>query len=458
MRVIICGANQIGSSIAAYLSKEDNDVTVVDTNGDCLSQISNSLDVNTVVGFPSDPNTLKNAGANECDLIIAVTNKDEINMVACQVGHSLFGVPKKIARVRNQNYLDPVWSNLFSRSHMPIDVIISPEHLIAEDIFQRLMIPGATTAINLGGDKAYLVGLICMEDCPVLSTALGQLNRLFPDLSFSVVSLTRGTKNIVPDETEMLEEGDEVYLVVNSNHIRRVMAAFGHMEKEAHKIIISGGGNIGTSLIHKLQKDFRGLQIKVIEHNDARAQYLSEQMSDIIILHGDTLERSIMEEASVSTAETYIALMDDDENNILGSLLAKQYGCKRVVTLVNNNAYFPLIGPLGIDMMISPKSIIVSSIMQHVRRGRIISIHSIHGGETEVTEIEISESSGVANKVIGDVELPTNVVIGALIRENEIIIPKKNDKILPHDHLIIISPRSKAPEMEDLLSVHVDLI
>lgn len=458
MRVIICGANQIGSSIAAYLSKEDNDVTVVDTNGDCLSQISNSLDVNTVVGFPSDPNTLKNAGANECDLIIAVTNKDEINMVACQVGHSLFGVPKKIARVRNQNYLDPVWSNLFSRSHMPIDVIISPEHLIAEDIFQRLMIPGATTAINLGGDKAYLVGLICMEDCPVLSTALGQLNRLFPDLSFSVVSLTRGTKNIVPDETEMLEEGDEVYLVVNSNHIRRVMAAFGHMEKEAHKIIISGGGNIGTSLIHKLQKDFRGLQIKVIEHNDARAQYLSEQMSDIIILHGDTLERSIMEEASVSTAETYIALMDDDENNILGSLLAKQYGCKRVVTLVNNNAYFPLIGPLGIDMMISPKSIIVSSIMQHVRRGRIVSIHSIHGGETEVTEIEISESSGVANKVIEDVELPTNVVIGALIRENEIIIPKKNDKILPHDHLIVISPRSKAREMEDLLSVHVDLI
>ena len=262
--------------------KEDNDVTVVDNNSDYLSQISNSLDVNTVVGHPSDPSTLKNAGANECDLIIAVTEEDEINMVACQVGHSLFGVPKKIARIRNQNYLDPAWSNLFSRSHMPIDVIISPEHLIAEDIFQRLMIPGATTAVTLGGEKAYLVGLICLEDCPVLNTALGQLNRLFPDLSFSVVSLTRGTKNIVPDETEMLEEGDEVYLVVDSKHIRRVMAAFGHLEKEAHKIVISGGGNIGTSLIRKLQKDFSGLQIKVIEHNDARAQYLSEQMSDIV--------------------------------------------------------------------------------------------------------------------------------------------------------------------------------
>jgi len=458
MRVIICGADQIGSSIASYLSKEDNDVTVVDTNSDQLSQISNLLDVNTVIGFPSDPNTLKNAGANECDLIIAVTDVDETNMVACQVGHSLFGIPKKIARIRNQSYLDPAWSNLFSRSHMPIDVIISPEHLIAEDIYQRLMIPGATTAINLGGDKAYLVGVVCMEDCPVLHTALGQLNNLFPDLSFSVVSLTRGTKHIVPDETEILEEGDEAFIIVDSKHIRRVMAAFGHMEKEARKIVISGGGNIGTSLIRKLQKDSDGLQIKVIEHNNTRAQYLSEQLANIIILNGDTLERSIMEEASVSTAETYIALMNDDENNILGSLLAKQYGCERAITLVNNNAYFPLVGPLGIDMMISPKSIIVSNIMQHIRRGRIVSIHSIHGGETEVTEIEVSDSSGVANQVIGELELPVNAVIAALIREDEIIIPKENDKILPHDHLIVLSPRSKAREMEELLSVHVDLI
>ncbi len=458
MRVIICGANQIGSSIASYLSKENNDVTVIDTDIDLLSQVSNTHDVNTVFGSPSDPNTLKNAGAKECDLIIAVTEIDETNMVACQVGHSLFGVPKKIARVRNQNYLDPAWSNLFSRSHMPIDVIISPEHLIAEDIYQRLMIPGATTAINLGGDKAYLVGVICMEDCPVLHTALGQLNNLFPDLSFSVVSLTRGTKSIVPDETEMLEEGDEVFIVVEAKHIRRVMAAFGHMEKEAHKIIISGGGSIGTALIHKLQKDFDGLQIKLIDHNEARAQKLSEELTDVIILSGNALERSIIEEASVSNADTYIALTDDDENNILGSLLAKQHGCKRVSTLVKNNAYFPLVGALGIDMMISPKSIVVSSIMQHVRKGRIISIHSINGGETEVTEIEVSESSGVANQVVKDLELPTNVVIAALIREDNVIIPEQNDKILPRDHIIILSPREKAREMEEMLSIHVDLI
>ncbi|MFP4098243.1 MAG: Trk system potassium transporter TrkA [Alphaproteobacteria bacterium] len=458
MRVIICGAGQIGASIAAYLSDEDNDVTVIDIDSDRLSHINNSLDVNTVHGLPSAPDTLKSAGADECDLIIAVTGQDEINMVACQVSHSLFGVPKKIARVRNQSYLDPAWSNLFSRAHMPIDVIVSPESLISEDIFQRLSIPGTTTAINLGKGNAHLVGVICMDDCPVLHTPLGQLNKLFPDLAFCVVSLTRGTKTIMPDDAEMLEVNDEVYIIVDTLHLRRVMAAFGHLEKEARKIIISGGGNIGISLVRKLQENVSGLQVKIIEHNDSRAQYLSEQLANIIILNGDTLERSIMEEAAVSTAETYIALMNDDESNILGSLLAKQYGCERVVTLVNNNAYFPLVGPLGIDTMISPKSVIVSQIMRHVRRGRIISIHSIHGGDTEVTEIEISDSSRMANKTIKDLELPTNVVIGALIRDDRVIISSENEKVLPKDHLIVLSPRDKAKEMERLLSVHVDLL
>ncbi len=458
MRVIICGANQIGSSIASYLSKEDNDVTVIDTDANSLSQIGSDLDVNTVAGLSSDPDTLKNAGASECDLMISVTDSDETNMVACQVGHSLFGIPKKIARIQNQHYLDPAWANLFSRSHVPIDVIISPEQLIAEDIYQRLIIPGATNVINLGEYKAYLIGVICMEDCPVLHTALGHLNNLFPDLSFSVVSLIRGTKTIVPDETEMLEEGDEVFIVVESQHIRRVMAAFGHMEKDASKIIISGGGNVSRALIRKLQNDIGNLQIKVIERDADLAKQLSEQLTDIVIVNGHTLERSIMEEALISSADTYIGLTNDDENNILGSLLAKQYGCARVSAMVHNNSYFPLVGSLGIDMLISPKSIIVSNIMQHVRRGRIISIHSINDGETEVTEIEVSESSGVANQIIEDLELPANVVIISLIREGNIIIPKQNDKILPHDHLIILSPRNKAREMEEILSVHVDLI
>ncbi len=457
MRVIICGADQVGYSIAAYMAKEDNDITVISTDADTLAQIHNSMDVNTVVGQPSDPNILSSAGASESDMIIAVTDNDETNMIACQIGHSLFGIPKKIARIRRQSYLDPAWSNLFSRAHMPIDVIISPEILIAEDVVQRLATPGATSSVKLADGKAHLISVICMEDCPVLHTQLAQLGKLFPDLSFSIVSISRGGNHIIPDENDMLEVGDEAHIIVDSNHLRRIMAAFGHLEKEARKIVLSGGGNIGFSLIKKLQKEVAGIQLKVIEHNDERAQFLSEQLENIIILHGDTLERDIMQEANISSAETYIALMNDDESNILGSLLAKQYGCERAITLVNNNAYYPLVGPLGIDVMVSPKSIIVAQVMQHVRRGRIKKIHTIHDGNSEVMEIEISPSSGVANKLVGDIDFPSGVTIGAIMRDEKIIIPGPEDEIQPEDHVIILASRKTARAVEKMLSVHVDL-
>lgn len=458
MRVIICGGNQVGSSIASYLAQESNDVTVIDQNPDILASINDSIDVNTVQGHPSDPNTLSAAGANECDMIISVSENDETNMVSCQIGHSLFGIPKKIARIRKQSYLDPAWSNLFSRAHMPIDVIISPEILIAESIARRLAIPGTTTVLELAEGAAYLIGVVCLADCPVLHTPLGQLNRLFPDLAFSIVSIKRGKNSIIPDQQDILEEGDEAYIIVDSKHIRRVMAAFGHLEKEARKIIVSGGGNIGLSFIQKLQRDVPRMQIKVIEHNVARAKYLSEQLENIIILNGDTLERSIMEEASVSSAEAYIALMNDDENNILGSLLAKQYGCERAITLVNNNVYFPLVGPLGIDTMVSPKSIIVSNIMKHVRRGRVKGIHNLRDGNYEIMEIEASEASQVIHKQIKDIEFPTGVIIGAIIRnEKDVIIPDENSEIMKADHVVILAERDKARLVEKMFSVQVDL-
>ncbi len=457
MRVIICGADIVGCSIAAYLSKEDNDVTVIDADADALSQLHNVMDVNTITGHPSNPNVLSAAGAKQSDVIIAVTDNDEANMVACQIGHSLFGIPKKIARIRKQSYLDPAWSNLFSRAHMPIDVIISPEILIAENIVQRLAIPGTTSAIKLADGKAHLIGVVCMEDCPVLHTQLGQINKLFPDLLFSIVSISRGTKSIIPDDNDMLEVGDEAYIVVCSNHLHRVMAAFGHLEKEARKIIISGGGNIGYCLIRKLQEEVPDVQLKVIEHNDKRATFLSERLENIVILHGNTLERDILEEASVSGAETYIALMNDDENNILGSLLAKQYGCERVITLVNNHAYYPLVGPLGIDAMVSPKSIIVSNVMQHVRRGRVKGIHDLRDGKYELMEVEISSSSKIANKKIMDIEIPSGVLIAAIIRGDEFIVPKGSFEIMPNDDVIILASRDKAKQVEKLLSVQVDM-
>jgi len=458
MRVIICGADQVGRSIAAYLSKEDNEVTIVDDQKNIVAQITDDMDVNTIAGHPSNPDVLKAAGANDADMIIAVTNQDEVNMVACQIGHSLFGIPKKIARIRLQNYLDPAWSNLFSRAHMPIDVIVSPEQIVAQDIYNRLSIPGTTSVVHLADGKVHLIGVLCQEECPLLNTQFSQFAALFPDLDFRIVYLRRNNKNIIPDGNEMLEVGDEAYIVVNTKHLRRVMSAFGHHEKEARRIIISGGGNIGTSLIRRLQTFHRGMQIKVIERNEERARFLSEEMSNILVLHGDTLARGLLDEASVRSAEAYVALTNDDETNILGSLLAKQYGCERTVTLVNNNVYYPLVGPLGIDVMVSPRSIIVSNIMQHVRRGRIKGIHNIRDGYSEVIEIEVSDVSRVVNKKTSDLDLPLEVVIAAVVRGDEVIMGAEDLVLKTKDRVIIWTTRDKAAWVEKIFTVHVNMI
>lgn len=458
MRVIICGAGQVGLSIAAYLAKEDNDVTIVDEPQNMIGHIADDLDVNVIAGFPSNPDVLNRAGASDADLLIAVTGSDEVNMVACQVGHSLFSIPKKIARIRAQGYRDPAWSNLFSRSHMPIDVIISPEILVAEDICRRLSVPGTTSVVSMADGKVRLIAVICMEDCPVLNTQFSQLGDLFPDLSFEVVFIQRGEKRIIPDGDDMLEAGDEAYIVLDNKHLRRVMAAFGHMEKEARSIVISGGGNIGYALVKTLREKLRGLQIKVIEQNEKRAKFLSETLEDIVVLQGDTLDGNLLNEASIDRAEAYVALMNNDESNILGSLLAKRYGCKRVLTLVNNNAYYPLVGPLGIDAMISPRSTIVSSIMQHVRRGRIRGIYNLRDGFSEVIEVEVSGASSVVNQKIGDLNLPREVVFGAIVRGDDVIMPEPDFELKIRDIVVVWATRERVRSVEKMFSVQVSMV
>jgi trk system potassium uptake protein TrkA len=457
MRAIICGAGQVGYSIAAYLASEENDVTVIDQNAALIGQINSDMDVNAVVGHASNPDVLNSAGAKDADMMIAATQSDEVNMVACQIGHSLFGIPKKIARIREQAYLDPAWSNLFSRSHMPIDVIISPEVVIANDIYQRLSVPGTTYVIPLADGLAHMVGVICEEKCPILYTPLGQLANLFPDLSFEIVAILRNNKPIIPDETDQLEVGDEVYFVVDTKHLQRTMVAFGHDEERARRIVVAGGGNIGTVLVDLIKEKRRGIQVKIIEHNEAKAQKLSERFEDVIVLQGNCLQRDILDEASIENVETFVAITNDDETNILGSLLAKQYGCSRVITLVNNNAYSPLVGPLGVDAMVSPRATIVAQIMQHVRRGRIKAIHNLRDGFAEVIEAEISDKTNVVNKTLGEIELPPNVIIGAVIRDDKVIMPTSDLMLHEDDHAIILTARDSAQEVEKIFSVHVDL-
>ncbi len=457
MRVIICGAGQVGYNMADYLSSEDNDITVIDNDPILIGRINDDLDVNGIVGHASNPDILSAAGAKGADMIVAVTQMDEVNMVACQIGHSLFGIPKKIARIRQQSYLQPAWANLFSRSHMPIDVIISPEVIIANDIYQRLCVPGTTYVKKLADGKLRLIGVVCEEDCPVVNTPLGQLTSLFPDLAFKVLAIWRNNKPIIPDNDDFLRVDDEVFFLVDTNHLKRTMAAFGHEDVSAHKIVIAGGGNIGFGLAQLLKENDKDVQLKIIEHNKDRAQFLSKNLSDVIVFNGSSLDRSILDEASVEHAETLIAVTNDDESNILGSLLAKQYGCKRVITLVNNDVYSSLVGPLGVDAIVSPRSMIVATIMQHVRRGRIKSLHNLRDGFAEVIEAEVSETSSIVNTTIEDLNLSHEVVVGAVVHNDEVIIPDEHYTIRAGDHVVIITSREQAQNVEKMFAVHVDI-
>jgi trk system potassium uptake protein TrkA len=457
MRVIICGAGQVGYNIAAYLAREDNDVTVIDIEQSLITQINDTLDVNGIVGHASNPEVLSNAGAGGADLIVAVTHSDEVNMISCQVAHSLFSIPKKIARVRNQSYLKAAWSNLFSRSHMPIDVIISPEVEVAHAINHRLRVPGTTNVISLADNKVSLVGVLCGEECPLVNTPLKQLTSLFPDLSLKIGAIIRNSEAIVPTGEDQMLVGDEVYFFADTKHLKRAMYAFGHEEVEARNVVIMGGGNIGLYLANLLKEQQKGIKIKIIESNKERAVFLSEEMdNDVVVLHGDALKRSIMEEAEIATTETVVAVTNDDEANILGSLLAKQKGCERVITLVNKPSYMPLIHSLGIDATVSPRSSTVASIMQYVRRGRIKALHNLGDGIVEAMEAEASEASSIINIPFSELNLPEHMIIGAVVRKDKVIMPDANFYIKPGDHVMLLATQDEARNVEKLFMTHVD--
>ena len=458
MRVIICGAGQVGYNIAAYLAKEDNDVTLVDYKPQLIAYVNDELDVNGIVGHASNPDILSQAGAAEADMLIAVTYSDEVNMVACQVGHSLFNVPRKIARIRNQSYRDPAWVNLFSRANMPIDVIISPEMEVARAIEQRLRVPGTTNVVPLADGRVYMVGLICEENCPVVNTPLNQLDTLFPDLNVSIMAISRDGTTVVPGKHDQVFIGDEVYFVVDREHLNRAMAAFGHEEAKARRILVMGGGNVGLCLANMLNEEYGDVRLKMIERNEPRALELSETLDDIIVINGDGLHREILEEANITNTETLVCVTDDDEANILGALLGREFGCERVLALVNKNIYTPLTFSLGIDAMVSPRDITVSKIMQHIRRGRIKAIHNILDGTAEIIEAEASQSSGIINVPIGQLKIPNGVVIGAIVRKGEVYIPRSEDIVRPGDHVILLAAYGQAAKVEQLFSVQVDLV
>jgi len=456
MKAIICGAGQVGSNIARELANERVDVTVIDQSVELIHRIRDTLDVRAMIGHASQPDVLEAAGAADADMIIAVTYADEVNMIACQVAHSLFNVPTKIARVRAQSYRRPIWSDLFSRDHMPIDVIISPEIEVAKAISRRFTVPGSFEMIPLADNRLRLIGVRCDDDCPILNTPLRQLTNLFPDLLITIVGIIRQNKSIVPSGDDHLEAGDDVYLVVAANHVERTMSAFGHDEPEARRVVIIGGGNIGCSLAGDIEEHFPGVSARIIEINKERATAAARALSKTTVINGDALDPEILQEANIGNSATVVAVSNDDEVNILASLLAKRYGAERAVTLVNSTTYTPLLGPLGIDVVVSPRAITVSTILQFVRRGRIRSVHSIGDNFGEVIEAEALETSSLVGHSVLDARLPSGVMLAAILRDKEVLRVDKDTIIEVGDRVVLFATKDAVRKVERMFAVRLE--
>ena len=456
MKVIVCGAGQVGFNIARHLALESNDVTVIDQDPDLIRRVSDTLDANGVVGHASNPDVLEKAGIANADIIIAVTYTDEVNMVACQIAHSLFDVPTKIARVRQQSYLQPIYANLFSRDHMPIDVIISPEIEVARAVTRRLQVPGAFEMIPLVDDKVKLIGVRCEETCPLVNTPLRQLTQLFPDLNIVIVGLMRDGTAMVPSADDQMLPGDEVYFVVDSEQVSRAMAAFGHEEAEARRLLIFGGGNIGLFLAQEIERDHDWVKAKIIEVDKERAEHISGILERTMIINGNVLDPEILEESNISATDTVVAVTNDDETNILASLLAKRSGCKRAITLINSGTYEPLINSLGIDVVVSPRNITVSTILQHVRRGRIHSVHTLREGFGELIEAEALETSDLVGKPLKEGKLPQGVLLGAIGRDGEMFCPRGSTVVQAKDRVVLFAAKDVIREVEKIFSVQLE--
>ena len=456
MKVVICGAGQVGYNIAKALARERNDVVVVDKSDELIRKISDALDVQAITGFASYPDVLERAGAGDADMLIAVTYADEVNMVACQVAGALFNVPKKIARVRNQTYLDPIYADIFTSSNLGIDVVISPEIEVAQAIRRGLRVPGAFDVIPLAEGQVQAVGVRCNQDCPVVDTPLRQLTSLFPELNIVVTLVVRNGKSFVPSAEDHLIAGDELYFVAPVSKVTRALAAFGHEEQEARRIVVIGGGNIGLSLLGELENDLAGANLKLIEYEATRAKVAAGALKRTVVINGDGLETDILEEAGVRLAEAVVTVTNDDETNILAALLAKRIGAGRAVTLVNKPVYEPLVPNLGIDTVISPRATTVSTILEHVRRGRIRSVHTLRNDCGEVIEGEALQTSGLIGKPLREIDLPEGSIIGALVRDTEVVMPRGDTTIKLGDRVLVFALPEAVKKVERLFAVRLE--
>ena len=454
MNIIICGAGRVGFTIAKQLTEQNHSITIIDQSSEDIQKINDSLDVKAIVGKATMPSVLEKAHTDETDMIIAVTKNDETNMLICQIAYSLFKIPKKIARIRTQDYLNPKFAKIYNKENLPIDVIISPELEIAKSIQRKLEAPGALDNVPFADNKIRLLEILIDEKCPIADIKLNELTKKFPKLNANILGVVRNEKFIFLKKNDLMKKDDKAYVTINSSQMKETLSAFGHNEKISNKILIIGGGNIGFNLAKNIEQSFDEARIKIIEKNKSRAEFIANELNNTLVINGDGLDEDILTEVNLEEVETVIALTNDDEDNLMVSVLVEKFSRdKRTMALINKPNYSLLQTSLKIDDMIDPRMTTVSSILKHVHKGTIETAYTILNGECEVIEAEIIETSELINKELKNSNLPDEIRIGAVLRKDEIIIPRSSFVFQKEDTVVLLAKRDQLPIVENLFRI-----
>ena len=452
MKIIILGAGQVGGTLAENLANEENDITVVDTDATRLRELQDKIDIRTIQGKASFPGVLKQAEADEADMLVAVTNSDEVNMVACQIAYTLFHTPSKIARIRQASYLKN--TNLFANTALPIDVLISPEQVVTNYIQRLLERPGALQVLDFAGGRVQLVAMKAYYGGNLVGHELRYIREHMPNVDTRIAAIFRRGNAVLPQGNTVIEVDDEVFFIAAREDIRAVMGQLQRLDDDYRRIIIAGGGNIGLRLAQAIEDQYK---VKIIEHNMERCQFLSETLTRAMVFCGNASDKELLISENIEETDIFCALTNDDEANVMSSMLAKRLGARKVMALINNPAYVDLVQGGEIDIAISPQLATIGSLLKHVRRGDIVNVHSLRRGAAEAIEAIAhgdEQSSKVVGKTIREVAVPQGVTIGAIVRNDEVLIAHDSTRIESGDHVILfLANKRKIREVEQLFQV-----
>ena len=460
MNIIICGAGRVGFTIAKILSEQGHSITIIDQSSDDIQKIDDTLDVKSIVGKGTYPSILEKANAADADMIIAVTRNDEINMLICQIAFSIFNVPKKIARIRSQDYLNPKFTKVYNKENLPIDVIISPEIEIAKSLQRKLEAPGALDNVPFANNKIRLLEILIEANCPIKDIKLNELTKKFPKLNSNIMGVIRDDKFVLLKKTDVMLKDDKAYVIINASQMNETLTAFGHTEKISNKILIIGGGNIGFNLAKNLEESFDSARVKIIEKDKERAELIASQLNNTIVINGDALDEEVLLEANLEEVQTVLALTNDDEDNLMVSVLVEKFAKdndelsdKRTMALINKPNYSLLQTSLKIDDFIDPRMNTVSSILKHIHKGTIENAYSVLNGEYEIIEAEIIETSELVNKELKNSNLPDEIRIGAVLRGDEVIIPRSNFVFKKQDIVVLLAKKDFLHVVENMFRI-----